>query len=248
MNPYAFRNRLSKFGSPQQLVADASNAQQLPGQAAGNVAGQQDNDPGVFMPPGTPAAPQQNPNGGGNPFANDPAGALGGQMQAPSMMNSVNVGADYSNEYGTSIRGNYNPMTGRIEAAGTVPIGDYQNGLTVGGGVYYNPQTQDYGGALRFGKRNNVPAPGTQPFKYSMGLNVDGQRVPVGSNMNQGRRPMQIPGMGSTNMNQVPGMSTLGEPESNLLLSPQQKRLMMEQMSRQGGVPGEAPGFNPGVR
>ena len=126
MNPYAFRNRLSKFGSPQQLVADASNAQQLPGQAAGNVAGQQDNDLGVFMPPGTP---------------------------------------------------------------------------------------------------------GTQPFKYSMGLNVDTQRAPVGSNMNQ-----------------IPGMSTLGEPESNLLLSPQQKRLMMEQMSRQGGVPGEAPGFNPGVR
>ena len=56
------------------------------------------------------------------------------------------------------------------------------------------------------------------------------------------------PGMGSTNMNQIPGMSTLGEPEGNLMLSPQQKLLMMEQMRRQGGIPGQAPSFNPGVR
>lgn len=248
MNPYVFRNRLSKFGSPQQLVADASNAQQLPGQAAGNVAGQQNNNPGVFVPPGTPAAPQQNPMGAGNAFANDPAGALGGEMRATPTSNTVTVGADYSNEYGTKIKGNFNPVTGRIEAAGTIPIGDYRNGLTVGGGVYYNPQTQDYGGALRFGKRNNVPAPGTQPFKYSMGLNVDGRRVPIDSSMNQIPTPMQVPGMGTTNMNQIPGMSTLGEPEGNLMLSPQQKLLIMEQMRRQGGIPGEAPAFNPGVR
>lgn len=223
MNPYAFRNRLSKFGSPQQLVADASNAQQLPGQAAGNVAG------------------QQNPMGGGNPFANDPAGALGGPMQAPSAeeyVNNVNVGGFYQNETNTNLNFRINPMTGRLQGAAQIPVGDYRNGLTIGASGYYAPNSQmggaDYGAALTFGKRNRVPAPGTLPHKYQFGLTVDSRRM--------------SPGMDSTNMNQIPGMSTLGEPEGNLMLSPQQKLLMMEQMRRQGGIPGEAPAFNPGVR
>lgn len=250
MNPNAYRRSLSKF-RPQQVVADASSAPRVPGMAAGNMAPPtEDAGAGVFVPPGTPGAPPQSPMGGGSPFAGDPAGALGGPMQAPSPINNIRIGGTYNNEYGAEIKGNYNPTTGRVEAAGQIPIGDYRKGYYVGGSAYYNPNSQlggaDYGGAITFGKRNKVPEAGTLPNKYEFGLTIDSRR--------------QLPGMGSNvrpanGIGQVPNNRmgpNLNQPSPGMALTPQDKFLMQGQagqMQQMMGLPVQqtVPGFNPGA-
>ena len=227
MNPYAYRRSLSKF-QPQQVVANASTGPQVPGMAAGNMAPPtEDAGAGVFVPPGTPGAPPQSPMGGGSPFAGDPAGALGGPMQAPSPINDISVGGTYSNEYGTAIKGTYNPTTGRIEGSARIPVGDYRNGVTVGASGYYAPNSQmggaDYGASITVGKRNQVPEAGTLPNKYEYGLTFDSRRrLPgMGSNVRPANGIGQVP-----NSRMGPG---LNQPSPGMTLTPQDKFLMQGQ-------------------
>ena len=120
----------------------------------------------------------------------------------PRYTTDIGISAEYQNQYGTKLFGNYVPNTGAIKGGATIPIGAAEKGLRIGIEGGYTPGQMDpqgmtppssFDAMLRFSKSNPVDPkiykkPGEEKYSFNLGVKGTPRRIPP-----QMAIPIQLP-------------------------------------------------------
>jgi hypothetical protein len=108
--------------------------------------------------------------------------AAGEMPHMPRPAVPMDIGAGYSNQYGTNLYVGGDPLQGTVNAHGTIPIGDARRGLTLQGRAGYGPD-QGLSGFIGVSKRNlpqdlehagqvlGIDQPGGEKYSFGVSLN-----------------------------------------------------------------------------